>query len=152
MKREREIRMTRLLLNHIRSHGKCEWGGWEHSRDDNPFSLSLFHFTFKHSFSREIKHENIKQKRERVLNIFMMIIKIYQHAQWHIYSHYSIGIIKERVCSISSHTHTHIHSHAIIMCLVRVIIISDNKTIKNSFRAQACDRRNNLMSFAVSLS
>lgn len=60
---------------------------------------------------------------------------------------YTLRHNKGGFCSISRNIHT------IIMCLVRVIIINDNKTIKKFLScAQGCDRRNNLMSFAVSLS
>lgn len=82
-----KIRMTRLLLNHMANVRWRAFKGWQ----------SLLYVP------RKIKHA-----KKTVLNIFMMIMKIYQHAQWHIYSHYSsIGIIKERarVCSISSHTY-----------------------------------------------
>ena len=128
---EVEIRMTRLFLIHIRSHGKCE----VESIQGMTMSLTSHVKLSRQKKSAKYLCDDYEDLSTRTVT-YLFTLQQHRHN-------------KGASESVQYH-HTHIH--AIIMCLVRVIIISDNKTIKNSFRAQACDRRNNLMSFAVSLS
>lgn len=107
-----KIRMTRLLLNHMANVRWRAFKGWQ--------SLLYVPRKIKHAKKNSAKYlyDDYEDLSTRTVT-YLFTLQQHRHNKG----------ASESLFNIITHI------HAIIMCLVRVIIISDNKTIKNSFRA-----------------